>query len=150
PVEPSAVVEASAGPAPAELPPIAHTPGVVALPVTVDVEPFVAHQDLAVDLAWDFVPGRGAVVVRSALGLPLEIDAERNLITDGYFGVERCGLIHGEAECLVADAPMVERRLARVIGPEAVRADLEPGRGGEWHLEVGHGDDRPRWTDHER
>ena len=128
-----AVVEAHGVPAPAEGPPVAHAPGVVALAVPVDGQGLAADGDAAVDQAGDFVAGRQVVVVGHAVGGPGEV--ERGLdglpaatVVVGVLGpgqASRRDAGHGEAE-LLEWATQVDLHLGLIRGG----AEAAAGRDG--------------------
>ena len=123
-VEAGAVVEAEGGPAPAPLPPVALAPRVVALARSLELDALVAHQDLAVHAARDLVAVDARPPERDAVGLPLEVEAERGPLALGaVVGVGR--IVEAHAERLEPEAEVVERGLDVVIGPQAVGPDLE-------------------------
>ena len=90
-VEAGAVLEAAGGPHPAEVPPVAHAPAVVALADAVELDGLVADEDLAVDVARDLVAGTGLyiqdgfiqVTDKPGLGIELNPDVVRAHLAPG-------------------------------------------------------------------
>ena len=141
-VEARAVLEAPGGPHPAEVPPVAHAPAVVALADAVELDRLVADEDLAVHVARHLVAGGADPRVQpAAVGLPLEVEAEGHAIA-AKVAVDLGGIVDGDRERLAAERHVVEGRLDDVVGPQAVGADLERRRLGQRHLVVDHGDER--------
>ena len=101
-----------------------------------------AEEDLAVDDAWHLVAGGPGVVVRLAVGLPLEVEAHRHEVAARPAGpVQLGGIVDGHAGGLVGELPTIERVGADVLGPQTMAADLERRRLRQGHLLV---DDRHR------
>ena len=95
-------------------------------------------EHLAVDLARDLVAGRGAVVVRRRRRSPTRGRCRAATRSPtGTSAYSAAGSSTPSPKASLPTRPVVERGLARVVGPQAVRADLEPGRRGHRHFEVG-------------
>ncbi len=71
-----AVVEVQGAPHPVAGPPVARTPGVVALAGAGELELLVSHTDRAADPARDLVAGRKAPLIRHAVGLPGQVEGD--------------------------------------------------------------------------
>ena len=113
------VVQTSREPAPSEGPPVAHTPGVVALAVALDGQHGVPHSDRAPYQTGDLVAGRDVVLVRHPVRRPREIQVE---------GGRRARVVPVDV-----DRPAVDPGRSRSVDPDAVEwrhhvgVDGEPG-----------------------
>ncbi len=97
----------------------------VTLADAVEVDDLVTHQHFAVHGARDLVPGVAWVGVDAAVGLPLEVEAERDAVAAKLTVVDLGRIVDPDRERLGAQGEVLERRLDGVICPEPFRADLE-------------------------
>ncbi len=139
-----AVADLERRPVPAPHPPVAITPRVVPLAPPLERDALPADEQLAVHdpgvlvVSGSSLVGIG-VVVDGRGGFPLEVEADGQTFADlAPIGV--AGLVEPHAERLEAQAPVLHRRLAHALGPQAVRPDLERVAAGQRHLVVAHDD----------
>ena len=110
-----------------------------------NLDPLVADEDLAVDPARDLVAGGGGVGVRAAVGLPLEVEAERHPVAPQV--AVRLGRVVERRRRRPRRRPTSGRAGSRgVRRPQALGADLE-ARLRDRHVVVDHGDQRPVLAD---
>src|SRR5204862_3950062 len=124
-----AVADLERRPVPAPDPPVTITPRMVPLAASLERDALPADEQLAVhDPGVLVVSGASLVGVRVVVdgrrGFPLEVEPDGQTLAD-LAPVGVAGLVQPHAESLEAQAPVLHRRLAHALGPQAVRPDLE-------------------------
>src|SRR5439155_23752878 len=104
---------------------VAVAPGVVALAEPVDLDPLVAHQDLALHRARLLVARQSGRHLSGRRLDPLEVQAEADAVTTlASVGLGRVAEGHGEG--LEVDAPVLVGCVADGVGPQPSGADPGP------------------------
>ena len=147
-----AVPDLERRPVPTPDPPVAVTPRVVPLAPPIERDALPADEQLAVhDPGVLVVSGPSLVGIRVVVdgrgGFPLEVEPDGQTFAD-LAPVGVAGLVQPHAEGLEAQAPVLHRRLAHALGPQAVRPDLEGVAPGQRYLVVAH-DDEPELGRHD-